>query len=213
MALPNPNSLADEQDKLAETRQWSHHVADFDACKVLSFELDRPVTRLSRIERLSRVVTIDETIFGAPLYRLTARKPYQPSPEAWLYASSAAGYYAAYDYIIWAIARDTPASDRGFMTFHFGQSPGAQCLVSLSLTAKAYGGSQGSLRVLTETPFREAQIPIGDVDRAHFVDLIVTITEGQALDVWMIPDANVQLMTFRAATFGRAPPVLNEAAI
>lgn len=213
MQLPDPNLLNAEQDKLAEARRWVHHVADFDACKVLSFELDRPVTRLSRIERLSRLGPIADSIFGAPLYRLTARKPYQQSPEAWLYASSAAGYYAAYDYIVWAVARDTPAAERGFMTFHFDQSPGGQCLFSLSLTAKAYGGAQGSLRVLTETPSREAQIPIGDVDRAHVVDLMVTTTEGQALDVWMIPDANVQLLTFRAATFGRAPPVLTEATV
>jgi hypothetical protein len=47
-------SLRHLLNELIETQRWFHHVADLNSEEVLSFPLDRPVTPLSRAERLSR---------------------------------------------------------------------------------------------------------------------------------------------------------------
>lgn len=209
MKLPDPNDLLRQLDKLAETQRWVHHAADFDNGKVMTFPLDRPVTPLSRVERMSRLGhVIDTSIFGGPSYRLTPRRPYQESPTAWLYASDAGGYYAAYDYIVWSNPQD--ATDRGFMTFHFAESPALRSVVSISITGTAFAGEVGHVRVASETPFREIRFPIADTEAVHILDLTFTPVAGQPADIWMIFEAGIHLPTFRSVSFGEAPLVLNE---
>ena len=71
--------------ELKEPRSWMHHVADAVTGKLLSIQLDRPVTQLSRAERLSQLgQQFYPPIFWAPTHRLTPRYPYQASPQGFV---------------------------------------------------------------------------------------------------------------------------------
>lgn len=209
MNLPNRNELSRQIDKLSETQLWTHHVADFDSGKVETHQLDRPLTPLSRVDRMTRLGhSIDDTIFGGPLYRLTARRPYQDSPAAWLYASTAGGYYAEFDYIVWGRPQ-TPA-DRGFMTFHFAQSPTLRSVASIRISSAADAGG-GHIRVLSEQPFREVRFAING-NAMHTFDLTFLPDVGRPADIWMIFEDGIGLTTFHSITYGPAPLVFNERA-
>ena len=207
MKLPDSREASRELDKLAEARGWTHHVADFDRGVVETQGLERPITPLSRIQRMSRLgVVIDQTIFGGPRYTLTPRRPYQQSPAAWLYASSAGGYYAEFDYIVWGRPR-TP-EDRGFMTFHFAESPSVRSVVSIRISSVADAGG-GQIRVASEQPFREVRFEITG-NAMHTLDLTFVPLAGQPTDIWMIFEEGIGLTTFHSVTFGPAPLVFNE---
>ncbi len=209
MKFPNRSELSRELDKLAETRLWTHHVADFDSGKVETHRLERPITRLSRLERMSRLGhAIDDTILGGPYRRLTARQPYQESPPAWLYASSAGGYYAEFDYIVWG--RPPTPADRGFMRFHFADSPNVRAVASIRISSVADAGG-GHIRVLSEQPFREALFPIAG-NAMHTLDLTFVPDAGQPADIWMIFEEGIGLTTFHSIAYGPAPLVLSETA-
>jgi hypothetical protein len=69
--------LSRHLNELAETQPWMHDVADLSSGEVLTFQLDRPVTSISRAERLSRLGHhLDEFDFPGPKYKLTPRYPY-----------------------------------------------------------------------------------------------------------------------------------------
>ena len=83
-----PDANAAMRRKIAELKErpgWVHHVADAATGKLLTTQLRRPVTPLSRAQRLSRLGhQFDTSIFGTPTYRLTPRLPYQDSPLGFL---------------------------------------------------------------------------------------------------------------------------------
>jgi hypothetical protein len=94
-------------NELAETQHWVHHVADLDSGKILTFPLDRPVTPLSRAERLSRLghsfdPSIFGGIFGGPSYSLSPNHPHNDSPLAGLSVSGADIFDAFRDQVIWS---------------------------------------------------------------------------------------------------------------
>jgi hypothetical protein len=63
-----------ELAELKEHQSWVHHVADAATGKLVTSQLSRPVSPLSRAERLSRLGhQFSRVIFGAPTYRLTPR--------------------------------------------------------------------------------------------------------------------------------------------
>jgi hypothetical protein len=67
-------------NELAETQHWVHHVADLDSGKILTFPLDRPVTPLSRAERLSRLGhSFDPSILGNLRWAVLLTQPEPPS--------------------------------------------------------------------------------------------------------------------------------------
>jgi hypothetical protein len=79
-AVRRQAQLGRQLDELTETQQWVHHIADLDRGEVLTNILDRPVTPLSRIERLSRLGPFDDpSVFNGPSFRLTPQMPYQAS--------------------------------------------------------------------------------------------------------------------------------------
>src|SRR5262245_46001880 len=79
--IPTPRELAE----LEESQGWAHHVADAATGELFTTELSRPVTPLSRIERLSRLGhQFDVSILGMWTHRLTPRHPYQASPRGTL---------------------------------------------------------------------------------------------------------------------------------
>jgi hypothetical protein len=75
--------------ELAETQRWVHHVADLDSGEIVTTPLDRPVTPLSRAERLSQLGHLfHPEVFDGPSQRLTPRQHYQPSGQGWAYLSA-----------------------------------------------------------------------------------------------------------------------------
>jgi hypothetical protein len=80
--------------ELKDPQGWVHHVADAATGKLLTTQLDRPVTPLSRAERLSQLGH-QFPIFPPPTHRLTPRQPYQASPQGFLdfqWASDTSSY-------------------------------------------------------------------------------------------------------------------------
>jgi hypothetical protein len=121
--------------ELEETQRWVHHAADFDSEEILTTPQDRPLGPLSRAERLSRLGhRFDPTVFDGPSYRLTPRRPYQSSPEAWLEVFNPVFYSSGGDLLWWEPPPDLGSRELGgYMLFHFATAPQERSLASLSL--------------------------------------------------------------------------------
>jgi hypothetical protein len=206
------HSLRRRLSELVETQQWAHHVADLDSGELRTFPLDRPVTPLSRLERLSRLGhRFDDSIFGGPSYRLTPRSPYQASPEAYLAAFGAGSYLPWNDVVIWEFRQDlgTPPGLHG-MYFVFSECPDGRSVLSFSLSGNAWPQALGHVRVWASGGPLPAsiEIPIADTFAAHTVDLTFVTVGGQPSEVDMTLEAGIGLLTFNAVSFGTAPPVV-----
>jgi hypothetical protein len=202
--------------ELAEGQTWVHHTADLDSGELVTTPLDRPVTPLSRAERLSRLGTrFDATVFDGPSYRLTPRRPYQASPEAWLEVSKP-NYYSAtqVEWISWAPPRDLDIrSDFRGMLFSFvGLLLERRALASLSLSGHSFADTVGHILLTAPFPRREVTIPIGSDFGAHTVDFLFVPRpdpDGVPSEVVMGLLGGIELLTFTAITVGVEPPVLD----
>lgn len=212
-AVKAARSLHHQLNELAETQRWVHHVADLNNGKILTFPLDRPITPISRAERLSRLGhLIDDSIFGGPSYKLTPKAPYQKSPEAWLSAGYPDYYWAEYDAVVWRPPQDLGLQPvpRG-MHFYFSVSPEWRSVVSISLSGQAWPGMTGHVRLdHTWGIAPSVQIPITDTFAAHTIDL--TFVPPQPLprsefDLWLL--AGVKTLIFSSISFGKQPPLLS----
>src|SRR5262245_25180473 len=116
MSTPDAKELRRRLKELEETKRWVHHVGDLNRRTVVTFPpLDRPITPLSRAERLSRLGhPFDTSIFDGPRYKLTPNSPFLISPYAGLTLDGNPNYY--YDYmtttgeppglIVWTVPQD-----------------------------------------------------------------------------------------------------------
>jgi hypothetical protein len=78
-------SIRRQLAELTDRQGWVHHVVDVDTGEVLTTPLDRPLAPLSRAERLARLGHgIPLPSPWGPVYKLTARSPYQTAPLNWL---------------------------------------------------------------------------------------------------------------------------------
>jgi hypothetical protein len=198
-------------NELAETQHWVHHVADLDSGKILTFPLDRPVTPLSRAERLSRLghsfdPSIFGGIFGGPSYSLSPNHPHNDSPLAGLSVSGADIFDAFRDQVIWSPPQN--ANDANFIfrqiNFILTVSPIARSLASINLSGKGWPGMVGHLRVLYKNG--SLQIPI-DAYVSHTVDL--TFDSGnQFASIAMTLEAGIQLLEFDSMSSVTLPPLL-----
>jgi hypothetical protein len=215
--LKRKRALRGRINELAEAQHWVHHIADLNSGNSSTAALERPSTMLSRAERLSKLgPRIDPSIFDGifgPSYRLTPRRPYQASPAAWLNASTVGDYYAAYDYIVWSMPQQGGADSQGFMTFSFEQAPTMRSVVSISLEGKAWSGKTGHVRVGSETPSASISFPITDAYATHTVDLSFVPVSSQPTVIWMVLEAGIEIMTFRAVSFAAQPLVLESTAL
>jgi hypothetical protein len=198
-------------NELAETQHWVHHVADLDSGKILTFPLDRPVTPLSRAERLSRLghsfdPSIFGGIFGGPSYSLSPNHPHNDSPLTGLSVSGADIFDAFRDQVIWSPPQN--ANDANFIfrqiSFTLTVSPIARSLASINLSGKGWPGMVGHLRVLYKNG--SLQIPI-DAYVSHTVDL--TFDSGnQFASITMTLEAGIQLLEFDSMSLVTLPPLL-----
>jgi hypothetical protein len=209
-ALGAEASMRRRRDELTETQAWVHHVADLDSGKLLTTPLDRPVAPLSRAERLSRLGAVfDPSIFGGgPSYRLSARKPYQASPEAWL-AAGTIGFSSYDDEFTWQPPPDPGPGGGGLMRVHFAVSPDVRSVVSLSLSGYSWPGTVGHLRVDAAWSPASIRVPIGADFGAHTVDLTFVPLGGRESEILIFLEAGIRMLVLRSIAFRAQPPVLD----
>ena len=117
----DPSELARRDDLIrrqmaerTERQGWVHHVVDGGTGEVLTTPLDRPLAPLSRAERLARLGR-GPPLPGpwGPVYKLTARNPYQAAPLNWLAQYHVAiSLSDAQDYIAWSLPQDSQPHQR-----------------------------------------------------------------------------------------------------
>jgi hypothetical protein len=167
-------------EEMEETRGWEHHVGDLDSGRVMTTDLDRPLTPLARAARIGELgLNLNDAVLGGPAQHLTANKPYVESPPSWLMASNLESYGASeYGYIRWELPRDaveppfpTPHPWRAY--FYFSQSPPERALFSLSFTGISWQGMNGFLRLTVWPGPRSITIGISSFSvSSHTLDII-----------------------------------------
>ena len=124
-----------------------HHVGNLDSGEILTTPLDRPITPLSRGERLSQLGRrLDPLVFGGPAQRLTPRQHYRPSPEAWLTATGPSSYspVGETDRVVWwDLPRDFEPPVLFGMYFRFAVPPVGLSVASISLAGYPYRTHRG----------------------------------------------------------------------
>ena len=101
-------------------------------------------------------------MFGAPTHRLTARAPYQASPEAWLDAADSFVYSSGpapdSDRIWWRLPATFETEFMSGVNFNFMGSPAEPAVLSLTFEAYPYQGLTGT--VVIDIGPRRTEIPI-----------------------------------------------------
>jgi hypothetical protein len=207
--------------ELAETQRLVHHVADLDSGEIATTPLDRPVSPLSRAERLSQLGHhFSPAVFGWPSQRLTPRQPYQPSPLAWLGAYGASWYSPEYEYpgghgvIWWELPREfefAEPRDPG-MDFRFHYAPVGRCVASISLMGYAYQDTPASVLLIAFGSEGRAsvEIPIDMSFAHHTVDFtfVVPATSEAGEGVWITMGLRVGIryLVFTGISLATEPP-------
>jgi hypothetical protein len=199
--------------ELAETQRWVHHVADLDSGKIVTTPLDRPITPLSRAERLSQLGhPFDPAVFGGPSQRLTPSQGYQPSPEAWLEAVNASLYshQGGEPGLVWWEELPQQFDDFFGMFFFFAVPPVGPSVASISLYAQPWHGDGGDVHLRAsgpEGPVTEVFVPIDPGYGEHVVDFtFVSPAAPQPLDIVMDVHPGVRYMGFKEISLAAQPP-------
>ena len=194
--------------ELAETQRWVHDVVNLNTGQMQTFPLDRPLAPLSRAQRLSQLGhRVDASIFGWPRSTLTARVPYQASPQAALMIFDYADFpyeYNAYDDVIIMHVSQTPVQAlNGNMRFLFFSSSGTNLItVSLPFSA-AWPGKVGHIRLWNyTTQTQQARIPVTS-NVARTIDMLYAPSHpNEVADIRMELQTGVQFITFKSISFG-----------
>lgn len=195
--------------QLAERQRWVHHVGDIASGEVVTTELDRPVTPLLRARRLERAgVRLTPHRPGGPSFRLTSRRPYQASPEAYLVAFNASIFLPFDDTIIWEVPADHDFSPLLGLDAHFTDSPSDPAVLTVTLAAKAWPGRTGFVELVAYRDAVTVRVPIGAQYAAHTIDLAVPPPGPRSLETAMTISPGVELLRFSALSL-RAGIVLD----
>jgi len=194
---------------LEESQGWVHDVVNLNTGQVLTSPLNRPVTPLSRTQRLSQLGDrVDPSIFGWPRTTLTARVPYQASPQAALmifdYADFPYEYNAYDDVIIMNVSQNPIQVLNGNMRFLFFSSSGTNLItVSIPFSA-AWPGKVGHIRVWNyTTQTQQVRIPITSNNVARTIDMLYAPSyPNEVADIRIALEAGVQFITFKSISFG-----------
>jgi hypothetical protein len=192
-------SIRRQLAELTERQGWVHHVVDGDTGEVLTTPLDRPLAPLSRAERLARLghgVPLPGP--WGPVYKLTARSPYQAAPLNWL-----ATYHAgislpdARDFVAWSLPEDfQPTSDEPGFSAHFSEPPAQHCVLTLDFAAASWDGAVGHINFVGTV---KAEIPIAGGWAHHTVD-ISTAPSSDGVHTWAILGPGLHTVDFFSIT-------------
>jgi hypothetical protein len=205
--------------KLAEVKEpkgWVHHVADAATGKLLTTQLDRPVTPLSRAERLSRLGHQIQ-IFPPPTHRLTPRQPYQASPTGSLTFQWARNVSSLGDEpngrVDWLL-EDIVSPFSGRMDALLLDAPAGSCLLTLLLGAASLPGQVGHIRIeVRGQPAENAPLIAsfditaqGDDFNEHIFDLVFvsapTVPPTRWVAIIVEPGSGLDIVRFGSLTFG-----------
>jgi hypothetical protein len=197
--------------ELRETQGWVHHVADLDSGEVLTTPLERPLTPLSRAERLSQLGhRFDPTVFGWPSQRLTPRQPHQASPEAWLVGATGPSLYSArYDTIWWEPPREF--EDPHAFSFYcvFSTAPAGRSVVSVRLEGQAFPNIRGFVHFTAfwaEGP-ASFSIPVDGFFAEQTVDFTLVLPAAPGpLEIVVDFREGIRTMVFTGISLGPEPP-------
>jgi len=203
---PDPSELARRDDLIrrqmaerTERQGWVHHVVNGDTGEVLTTPLDRPLAPLSRAERLARLGH-GPPLPGpwGPVYKLTARNPYQAAPLNWLAQYNVAiSLSDAQDYIGWSLPRDLqPTSDPPGFSAHFSEPPSQRCVLTLVFSASAWDGAVGHISFVGTV---NADIPIAGGWANHTVD-ISTVPPADGVHTWANLRPGLHAVNFNSIT-------------
>jgi hypothetical protein len=203
--------------ELKDPQGWVHHVADAATGKLLTTRLDRPVTPLSRAERLSQLGH-QFPIFPPPTHRLTPRQPYQASPQGFLdfqWASDTSSYINEPNGRAgWLLQYIVPPWT-GRMDALLLDAPAGRCLLTLLLAAGTLPGQVGHIRIEVKgQPAENApliasfDIPTqGDLIQ-HLFDLVFvsapTVPPTRWIAIILEPGSGLDSVQFASLTFGPA---------
>ena len=182
-----------------ERQGWVHHVVDGDTGEVLTTPLKRPLAPLSRAERLTRLghgVPLPGP--WGPVYKLTARSPYQAAPLNWLAQYNVAiSLSDAQDYIGWSLPQDFQAtSDPPGFSAHFSEPPAQRCVLTLVFSANAWDGAVGHISFVGTV---NADIPIAGGWANHTVD-ISTVPPAAGVQAWANLRPGLHTVNFTSIT-------------
>ena len=142
-----------EMAELQEHQDWVHHVADAATGKVLTTQLDHPVSPVSRAQRLSQLGDqFDFSIFGTPTHRLTPQHPYQASPMGYLrfYGArevSSLGDIQPEGHAVWGVPNAPIGEAVGSTEALVFDPPQGRCLLTLFFGASKLPEHVGTIRV------------------------------------------------------------------
>lgn len=198
---------------LTESQRWVHHVGDLDSGEILTTPLDRPITPLSRAERLSQLGRrLDPLVFGGPAQRLTPRQHYRPSPEAWLSATGPSSYSPVGEtdgVVWWDLPRDFGPPVLFGMYFRFAVPPVGLSVASISLAGYPYSNTQGLILFRaygTQGP-GFLSVPVDGSFGVHTVDfMFVPPAAPEYLEIVMEFLPGIEAMAFTEIALAAAPP-------
>ncbi|WP_217913534.1 hypothetical protein [Miltoncostaea marina] len=147
-------------------------------------------------------------VFGGPTYRLTARQPYQASPEAYLVAWNAQVFLPFDDTISWEVDHDHRGSPLLGLDAVFADTPDGPATVTIEIVARSWPGVTGHV---TAIGFRDAvtvRAAISQTLAPHTIELTVPPPGPRELEVAMVIEHGVRDLTFRSLTLGPARPVI-----
>jgi hypothetical protein len=212
-ALKAERAMRRRMFELQETQHWVHHVGDLGSGEILTTPLDRPITPLSRAERLSRLGhRFDPEIFGWPSQRLTPRQHYRPSPEAWLSATGPSSYspVGEFDGVVWwDLPRDFDPPVFFGMYFFFAVPPVGLSVASISLGGYAFEQTQGLvlLRAYGTQGPGFLSVPVGRSFGVHTVDFtFVPPAAPQPLEIVIELLPGIEAMAFTGISLAAARP-------
>jgi hypothetical protein len=205
--------------ELKDPQGWVHHVADGTTGKLLTTQLDRPVTPLSRAERLSQLGhQLYPPIFGAPTHRLTPRQPYQASPQGFLdfqWASATSSYINEPNGRAGWLLQDIVPPWTGRMDALLLDAPAGRCLLTLLLGAGTLPGQVGHIRIEVKGQPAENAPVIASFDIPtqgdlieHLFDLVFvsapTVPPTRWIAMILEPGSGLDSVQFASLTFGTA---------
>ena len=193
-------SIRGQLAELTEGQGWVHHVVDVDTGEVMTTPLDRPLGPLSRAQRLARLGhPIPLPNPWGPVYKLTARSPYQTAPLNWLSTYDAViSLPDAQDQVFWSLPEDPePSTDPPGLRSHFDEPPAQRCVVTLVFAAASRAGAVGHIRIAGSATGR---IPIAGNYAEHTVDLAFAPSPGSPVEIFVFLEPGLSLVVFYSIT-------------